>query len=157
MTRGRVAGTADEFLPRTCTRGRWLASPSPSQDRSSVPASGTPGSARGRIVRSAYTATKAPFSERGEAVRDDEDAGGGQEGQDHPGQPVVAPVEPLVGEQPRAIVLDDAADQAEPRAVRLADLADAGLDALPRAEPAIVGAVVGRVGVQPADGGADHL
>lgn len=26
-----------------------------------------------------------------------------------------------------------------------------------RAEPAIVGAIVGRIGVQPADGGADHL
>ena len=70
---------------------------------------------------------------------------------------LLPPVQPLVGQQPRAIVLDHAADRAEPRAVRLAHLADAGLDAVLQAEPAVVGAVVGRVGVQPADGGADHL
>src|SRR4051812_25696144 len=98
---------------------------------------------------------KARFSERVEAVRDDEDARGGQQGQDHAAQPVVAAVQPLVGEQPGAVVLDDAADGAEPRSMRLPYLADEGLDALARAEPAVVGAVVGRVGVEPADRGAD--
>ena len=39
-------------------------------------------------------------------------------------------VQPLVGQQPCAVVLDHAADRAEPRAVRLAHLADAGLDAV---------------------------
>src|SRR3954469_8926289 len=91
--------------------------------------------------------TKARFSERAEAARDDEDAGGGQECQDHAAQPVLAAVQPLVGQQPRAIVLDHAADRAEPRAVRLAHLADERLDALARAEPAVGGAVVGSVGV----------
>src|SRR4051794_38623287 len=98
---------------------------------------------------------KARFSERVEAVRDDEDARGGQKRQDHAAQPVVAAVQPLVGEQPGAVVLDDAADGAEPRSMRLPYLADEGLDALARAEPAVVGAVVGRVGVEPADRGAD--
>src|SRR5215212_8500964 len=98
---------------------------------------------------------KARFSEPGDAVCDDEDAGGGQEGQDHAAQPVVTPIQPLVGQQPRAIVLDHAADRAEPGAVRLAHLPDEGPDALARAEPAVAGAVVARVGVQPADRGAD--
>src|SRR5881398_242160 len=62
---------------------------------------------------------KARFSERVEAVRDEEDARGGQKGQDHAAQPVVAAVQPLVGEQPGAVVLDDAADGAEPRSMRL--------------------------------------
>src|SRR3954469_115787 len=90
--------------------------------------------------------TKAPFSERVEAVRDDEDAGGGQERQDHAAEPVVAPVQPLVGQQPRATVLHQAADGAGPRAVRRADLADARLDAVPQARAAVVRAVVARVG-----------
>src|SRR3954465_9772899 len=103
------------------------------------------------------TTTKAPFSERAEAVRDDEDAGGVQEGQDHTAQPVLAAVQPLVSQQPRTVVLDDAADRTEPRAVRLAHLADVRLDTLARPEPAVGGAVVGGVGVEPADGGADDL
>src|SRR3954463_5879065 len=105
----------------------------------------------------ANSRTKAPFSERAESVRDDEDAGRVQEGQDHAAQPVLPAVQPLVGQQPRAVVLDDAADRAEPRAVRLAHLADVRLDTLARAEPAVAGAVVGGVGVQPADRGADDL
>src|SRR3954463_7794716 len=99
----------------------------------------------------ANSRTKAPFSERAEAVRDDEDAGGVQEGQDHAAQPVLAAVQPLVSQQPRPVVLDDAADRTEPRAVRLAHLAEVRLDTLARAEPAIVGAAVGGVGVEPAD------
>jgi hypothetical protein len=84
---------------------------------------------------------KARFSERVEAVGDDEDAGGGQERQDDPAEPVLAPVQPLVGQQPRAVVLDHAADRAEPRPVRRADLADAGLDAGPEAQAAVLRAV----------------
>src|SRR5690349_10747382 len=63
----------------------------------------------------------------------------------------------LVGEQPRAVMLDHAADGAEPGAVRRADLPDAGLNALAQAEVAVRRAVVARVGVQPADSGADDL
>src|SRR5215213_2171546 len=90
---------------------------------------------------------KARFSERADAVGDDEDAGGGQEGQDHAAEPVLAPIQPLVGQQPGAIVFDHAADLAQSRAVRLANLADMGLDAVPSAEGTVVGAVVARVGV----------
>ena len=55
-------------------------------------------------------------------------------------------------------MLDDAADRAEPRAVWRAHLADAGLDAVLQAEePAVLGAVVSRVRLQPANGGADDL
>jgi hypothetical protein len=39
--------------------------------------------------------------------------------------------------------------------MRLARFTDLGLDAVPLAELAVVGAVIGRVGVQPADGGAE--
>src|SRR3954463_15086865 len=105
----------------------------------------------------ANSRTKAPFSERAEAVRDDEDTGGVQEGQDHTAPPVLAAVQPLVSQQPRTVVLDDAADRTEPRAVRLAHLADVRLDTLARTEPTVVGAVVGGVGVHLADGGADDL
>src|SRR5919107_2614628 len=102
-------------------------------------------------------ATKARFSKRVDAVCDDEDAGRGQQGQDHATQPILAAVESLVGQQPCAIVLDHAADRAEPRAMRLAYLADAGLDAVPQAEIAVLGTVISRVGEQLADGRADHL
>src|SRR5215218_2082819 len=101
--------------------------------------------------------TKARFSERAAAVSDDEDAGSGQEGQDHATQPVLAPVQSLVGQQPGATVLDDAADRAEPRAVRCTYPTNVGLDAVLAAERAIVGAVVAGIGVQPRDGGADDL
>ncbi|TWA53578.1 hypothetical protein FBZ84_1324 [Azospirillum baldaniorum] len=54
-------------------------------------------------------------------------------------------------------MLDDASDLAERRAVGLADLADVRLDPVVQAEPAVVGTVVSRVRVEPADGGADDL
>src|SRR3954454_7788848 len=97
------------------------------------------------------------FSEATDTVGDDEDARGGRESQDHAAEPVLPPVQSLVGQQPCAIVLDHAADPAQSRAVRRADLADMGLDAVPEAEGAVLGAVVARVGVRPADGGADAL
>ena len=78
-----------------------------------------------------------------------------EEGQNDAALPVLAPVQALVGERPGAAVLDHAADRAEPRSVRLAHLADMGLDAVLPAERAVLGAVVARVGVQPADRGAD--
>src|SRR4051794_30018038 len=99
------------------------------------------------LVVSADAIAKAPFSERAEAIRDDEDAGRIQEGQDHAAQPVLPAIQPLVGQQPGAIVFDHAADLAQSRAVRLANLADMGLDAVPSAEGTVVGAVVGCVGV----------
>jgi hypothetical protein len=77
--------------------------------------------------------------------------------QDDAAEPVLAPVQALVGQQPCATVLDNAADGAEPRTVRRAHLADARLDAVLQAEPAVVGAVVACIGVQPAEGGADDL
>src|SRR3982751_4948730 len=100
---------------------------------------------------------KAKFSEATDAVGDAEDARGGQESQDHAAEPVLPPVQSLVGQQPGASVLDHAADPAQSRAVRCADLAGTGLDAVPEAEGAVVGAVVAGVGVQPADGSADDL
>src|SRR3954447_19211384 len=77
---------------------------------------------------------KAPFSERVDAIRDEEDAGGGQQGQDPGAEPVLPTVEPLVGRQPRAVVFHHAADRAETGAVRRADLPDAGLDTVAQAE-----------------------
>src|SRR4051812_10495704 len=87
------------------------------------------------------------FSEATDTVGDDEDARGGQESQDDAAEPVLPPVQSLVGQQPCAIVLDHAADPAQSRAVRRADLADTGLDAVPEAAGAVLGAVVARVGV----------
>ena len=98
-----------------------------------------------------WSRLKGWFSERAKAVGDDEDAGRGQEGQDDAAQPVLPAVQPLVGQQPCAVVLDHAADRAEARAVRLAHLADEGLDAVLPAEFAVVRAGVGRIGVEPAD------
>src|SRR4051794_35446513 len=99
--------------------------------------------------------TKARFSKRADAVSDDEDAGSGQKGQDDVAEPVLAPIESFVGQQPSAVVLNHAADPAQPRAVRFADLTNVGLDALVQAEPAVVGAVVAGIGVQLGDSGAD--
>jgi hypothetical protein len=39
--------------------------------------------------------------------------------------------------------------------VRLANLADMGLDVFPQAEFAVLGTVIARVGIQPGDGAAD--
>ena len=56
---------------------------------------------------------KARFSEATDAVGDDEDAGSSQEGQYDAAEPVLAPVQSFVGQQPCAIVLDHAADPAQ--------------------------------------------
>ena len=104
------------------------------------------------VITGAFSVTKGWFSERAEAVGDDEDAGGGQQGQDDAAQPVLTPVQPLVGEQPGAAVLDHAADRAEPRAVRLAYLADVGWMPSCRQSARLSALCVGGVGVQPADG-----
>src|SRR3954468_11663485 len=105
--------------------------------------------------RSEAQRAKARFSKRADAVGDDEDAGSGQEGQDDVAEPVLAPIKSLVGQQPSAVVLNHAADPAQPRAVRFADLTNVGLDALVQAEPAVVGAVAAGIGVQLGDSGAD--
>ena len=52
-------------------------------------------------------------------------------------------------------MLDNAAHGAQPGAVRLASLADQRQDALGRAKSAVLGAVIGGIGVEPGDGGAD--
>ena len=53
-------------------------------------------------------------------------------------------------------MLDNTANGAPPGAVRLAFLADERQDALGCAQPAVLGAVIGGIGVEPGDGGADH-
>jgi hypothetical protein len=59
------------------------------------------------------------LSKRLDAVGDHEDASGVEEGEDNVAAPVLAAIQPLVGQQPGAVVLDDAADGAEPRSMRL--------------------------------------
>ncbi len=54
-------------------------------------------------------------------------------------------------------MLDNAPDLAEYRAVELADFADVRLAPVVQAEPEVAGAVVTRVRLEPADGGADNL
>src|SRR5215210_6539308 len=100
--------------------------------------------------------TKARFSLVREPVGDDENAGCCQQRIDDDGQPVVAAIEALVGEQPSIGVLDDAANGAQPGAVRLAPLADQRQDALGRAKSMVLGAVICGIGVEPGDRGADH-
>src|SRR4051794_15918395 len=95
----------------------------------------------------AHVLVKAGFSEWADAIGDDEAAGGIQGGQEHAAQPVLAPVQSLVGQQPAAAVLDDAKDPAQPRAMGLADLADRGLDAVAPAEGTVAGTVMACVGV----------
>src|SRR3954465_5975120 len=85
--------------------------------------------------------TKARFSLIREPVGDDENAGCCQQRIDDVRQSVVATVEALVGEQPSIGVLDNAANGAQPGAVRLAALADQQQDALSLAKPAVLGAV----------------
>ena len=53
-------------------------------------------------------------------------------------------------------MLDDAAHGAQPGAVRLAPLADQRQDARGRAKPVVLGAVIGGIGIEPGDRGADH-
>src|SRR3954454_10462 len=98
--------------------------------------------------------TKGRFSELAEAVGDDENAGGSQQGQDDAAESVLTPIQALVGQQPGAVVLDHVADRAQPRAVRLAYPADLGLDAVPQTHPAVLGAVITGVAEQSADTGA---
>ncbi|PWC61337.1 hypothetical protein TSH7_03930 [Azospirillum sp. TSH7] len=62
------------------------------------------------------------FSERAEAVGDDEDIRRGEKREYDPRQPVVSSIQAFVRQQPSAAVLDDASDLAEHRAVGLADL-----------------------------------
>src|SRR3954451_8579370 len=71
-------------------------------------------------------------------------------------QPVVAAIEALVGEQPNVRVLDDAASGAQPGPVRLASLADKRQDAFGRAKPAVLGAVICGIGIEPGDRSAAH-
>src|SRR3954470_12659969 len=99
-----------------------------------------------REVREAEPAmiAKARFSLIREPVGDDENAGCCQQRIDDAGQSVVAAIEAFVGEQPSVRVLDDAAHSAQPGAVRLAPLADQRQDALSRAKPAVLGAVIRR-------------
>src|SRR4051812_19130548 len=70
-----------------------------------------------------------------ESVGDDENAGCCQQRIDNARQPVIPAIEALIGEQPSVRVLDDAANGAQPGAVRLAPLADERQDALGRAKP----------------------
>src|SRR3954451_13884535 len=86
--------------------------------------------------------TKARFSLIRDPVGDDEDAGCCQQGIDDVRQSVVAAIEALVGEQPGVGVLDNAANGAQPGAVRLSALADQRQDTLGRAKPAVLGAVI---------------
>jgi len=83
---------------------------------------------------------KARFSELNEASRDDKDAGCGEQRIDNGAQSVMATIQAFVGEQPSVGVLNDTADLAQAGAVRLAGLADHGLNAFTQAEPSIVGA-----------------
>ena len=100
---------------------------------------------------------KGRFSERGEAVGDDEDGGRGEQREYDPPQPVLPSIQAFVRQQPSTAVLDDASNLAEPGAMRLADLADVRPDSIAQAVPAVVGAVVPCVRIEPADGGADDL
>ncbi len=103
------------------------------------------------------SAFKARFSECAEAVGGDEDGRRGEQREYDSPQPVLSSIQALVRQQPCAPMLDNASDLAEPRAVGFADLADVRLDPVAQAEPAVVGAVVSRIRVEPADGGADDL
>src|SRR3954451_24445892 len=80
---------------------------------------------------------KERFSIIREPVGDDENAGCCQQRIDGARQPVVAAIEALVGEQPSIRMLDNAANGAQPGAVRLTSLADQRQDALDRAKPAV--------------------
>src|SRR3954451_13310566 len=99
---------------------------------------------------------KKRFSEIGDPIGDDEDAGCCQQRIDDVRQSVVAAIEALVGEQPSIGVLDNTAHGAQSGAVRLASLADQWQDSLGRAKLAVLGAVIGGIGVEPGDRGADH-
>ena len=96
------------------------------------------------------TSSKARFSLIREPVGDDENAGCCQQRIDDDRQSVVAAIEALVGEQPSIGVLDNTANGAQSGAVWLAPLADQRQDALGCAKPAVLGAVIGGIGVEPA-------
>src|SRR3954462_11345074 len=104
-----------------------------------------------QIKRKSMRLLKARFSLIREPVGDDENAGCCQQRIDDARQSVVAAIEAFVGEQPSVRVLDDAANRAQPGAVRLASLADQRQDALDGAKAAVLGAVIGSIGVEPSD------
>ena len=58
--------------------------------------------------------SKGRFSECSDAVCDDEDGGGGEQGKDDPSEPILPSIQSFVREHPSAAVLDNASDFAEP-------------------------------------------
>src|SRR3954454_20048798 len=93
--------------------------------------------------------SKARFSLIREPVGDDEDTGCCQQRIDDARQSVVPTIEALVGEKPSVCMLDDAAFGAQPGAMRLAPFADERQDTLGRAQPAVLDAVMGGIGIKP--------
>jgi hypothetical protein len=109
-----------------------------------------------RANRLRQRAVKARFSLVREPVGDDKNAGCCQQRIDDDCQFVVPAIEALVGEQPGICMLDDAANGAQPGAVRLGPLADQRQDALGRAQPAVLGAMICGISIEPRDRSADH-
>src|SRR3954447_10439587 len=140
--------------PRTGTRTSILSSGAVDGGTAPRAAPGSPSCQMSQQLSGCTT--KARFSLIREPVGDDENAGCCQQRIDDVRQSVVATVEALVGEQPSIGVLDNAANGAQPGSVWFAPLADQRQDALGRAQPAVLGAVIGGIGVEPRDRSADH-
>ena len=98
---------------------------------------------------------KARLSER--HAGGDEDAGGGQQGEDDAAEPVVTPIEARWPRTMASSCSPTLRTLPSPEPVCFANLADIGLDAVLQAEVAVLGAIIARVGVQLGDGGADDL
>ena len=72
-------------------------------------------------------------------------------------QPILAPIEALVIEEPCICMFDHGPDHAETGTMGRTNLADVGRNAIAQAEGAVVGTVVPRIGIQPPDNSADRL